>query len=319
MAGLAGINTDSALAVITAATQISNAVAATTSPVHVTACVNDNFGNGLQVFWDRESEWSTNAFSPLATVVLDTFLTALIAAQSFTSTATFGAGVTARGPQGPFIAGKAFNRSGSVFLPVFVASTYNSLSSTASNPRTANTQNTYFVMEAPTTGAQTGVVVAKALYGSYGVATINGNPPAVSTPCSTPAVATGEYFQVATELTQLVITNGINISPTGLVRLNLVPNVTLPFTRTQLGETTYMAGGQLTTFDGAQVVEHGFPLFPEGIAGTAGGGGSMTDGVHQVVAIYEWVDNAGQRHQSAPSFPVSVTVATGANTGTIAT
>jgi len=321
MCGLAGITVDNTLTIVTAATQIDNAVAATTSNVHVTACVNDNFGPGLQVFWDRESEWSTNALNPLRTVVVDTFVSGLVAPGDFASSATFGAGVTARGPQGPFIAGKAFNSNGTVFLPAFVASVYNSLSAATANPRNANTQNTFFVLEAPTSGVQTGVVVAKALYGSYGTATINGNAPAVSTPCSVVSPASGEYLQVATELTQLVLSGGINISPTGLVRLSLAPNFTHPTTRAQLGESTYLAGGQLASYDGAQVVEHGFPLFPEGIGLTAGGAGtgSMTDGVHQVVAIYEWVDNAGQRHQSAPSLPVSVTVNSGgANTGSIA-
>lgn len=325
MAGLAGTTVTSGLTVITGATQIDNAVSATASSVHVTACVNDvvTATEGIQICWDRESEWGTNALNPLKTAIVTTTLTALLPPATLLNSATFGAGVNARGPQGPFIAGKCFNVGGTVFLPVFVASVYNSLSSASSNPRTANTQNTYFLLEFLQDASLSNQwnVVAQALSGSYGVASINGVAPAVCTPCSVINPSSGVYAQVASELTQLVISGGINVSPTGLVRLSLAPNTTQSAIYAQLGETTYFAGGQLSAYDGAQVVEHGFPLFPEGVALTAGGAGtgSMTDGVHQVVAVYEWVDNAGQRNQSGPCLPVTATVNSGgANTGSIA-
>jgi hypothetical protein len=318
MSGLAGAVLDDTLAVSVPATQIDNAVAATVGVNHVVACPDDSGGGqGFRVCWDRISEWSTNALNPLKTVRVDSSLVG--AAVTLINSATFGAPILARGPQGPFIAGKCFNHNGTVFLPVFVASVYSNIASAASNPRNANTQNTYFLLEFLDDGVSPPQwnVVAKALYGSFGIASINGNPPQVTTACSIINPSSGVYGQAVTELTQLMLSTGLNVSQPGLIRLTLTPNTTVPSVWAQLGETTYFAGGSLSAYDGVQVVEQGFPLFPEGAAITvnAAGTGAMTAGDHQVVFIYEWIDNAGQRQQSAPSLPITVTVlATGSLT-----
>jgi len=70
--------------------------------------------------------------------------------------------------------------------------------------------------------------------------------------------------------------------------------------------------------DGANVVEDGFFLFPEGLAaGTnAAAGGSMSDGTFQYIAVYSWFDNRGQLHRSATSLPLSVTTSAGGATQT---
>lgn len=311
LCGLAGAVVDATLAIATAAAQLNPNVSATNADCHVTACIDNNGLTGVRVFWDHISEWDVAGNLRLWTVQV----TAALAVGATTSmvSASFGVGLNARGPQGPFIAGKCFNASGAIFCPVFVASNYPNIASASSNPRNANTQNTYFLLEAK--GGELNVV-AKALYGSYGMAAPSGAPQ-VRTPCSTVLTSSGVYTQVVTERTSLALVLGINRSPTGLVRLDLTPNATLPAIRTQLGESTYFAGGSLSTYDGAQVTEHGFPLYPEGVAVTVNGAatGSMTAGVHQVVFIYEWIDNAGQRHQSAPSLPTTVTVvATGSLT-----
>ena len=264
----------------------------------------------IRVFRDFRSEWGTNALNQIVSIVVDTALVTFAGPTNVIPTATFGAGVNARGPQGPFVHGKPFVSGSRVFLPVFVAGVYTNLALATSNPRTQNTQNTFFVLDTGATGTNiaAGVVVAKALYGSYGLATFNGTAPTVGTPCSSPEVSTGNFATVSGELTRLVLTSGINISPTGLVRLTMSPSSSVPPVRAQLGESTYLAGGSLAAFDGDEVVEHGFPLFPEGVAITVlGAGGAMTAGVHQVCFIYEWVDNAGQRHQSAPSPVIQVT------------
>ncbi len=43
----------------------------------------------------------------------------------------------------------------------------------------------------------------------------------------------------------------------------------------------------------------------------------MSDGTYQYVAVYEWVDNVGNIHRSAPSVPLSVTVSGGGSTQTV--
>jgi len=77
----------------------------------------------------------------------------------------------------------------------------------------------------------------------------------------------------------------------------------------EFSDQLYLTGAQLWLYDGAQVCEAGFHLFPEGITAAVNGGGAGTPdaGVHQYSVIWEWMDNYGNLHRSAPSTPVSAT------------
>jgi len=307
MSGLAGVATDASGVLATGPTQLDATIAATGSPVHVTACNAATGTNALQVFYDRQSEWGTNTINPLKTLTTDSTLIPSVAAATFINSAAFsGSATTPAGPQGPWIAGKAFNDGTGVFLPVCIMEGYSGLGANTANN---NQQNTIFVLNG------SALVAAKALYGSFGPPNMTVGRPAVATPCSTPAVPSGWGLAV-TERTLLSFSGGVNVSPTGICRLTFSPNYTVAPLRAQLGTATYIAGGSLSTYDGASIVEHGFPLFPEGISVVRSAAvGGNTAGVHQVVAIYEWIDGAGQRHQSAPSTPVSFT-SLGADTAT---
>lgn len=308
-AGLAGAVLDGTY-VVTASGNISPATSTTTTNNHLCACQDST---RIRIFRDFVSEWSTNSQQQIVAQVVSTGLATFSGPTNITPSNCYGVGTTARGPQGPFIHGKPFASNSRIYLPTYVASVYNGMSAATANPRNANTQNTFFLYDTGATGSAiaAGVVVAKALYGSFGVASINGTAPRISTPCSSPQVDDDAYATVAPELTLLVLSAGNNVSPTGLTRLTMSPNFDHGPSRAQLGESTFLAGGSLVSYDGANVVEHGFPLYPEGAAITVNGAGTgaMTAGVHQVVFIYEWVDNSGQRHQSAPSLPMSVTTA----------
>lgn len=87
----------------------------------------------------------------------------------------------------------------------------------------------------------------------------------------------------------------------------------------ELGDNLHVSGGLLQLYDGNQIVEHGYMVFPETLvsSGTSTMGGSMSDGQYQYVAVYSWVDNKGQEHKSAPSIPLSVTVNGGGSTQTV--
>ncbi len=325
--GLSSAVIDTAWAVTGAQQSQDLQVGATTSPCHLCAVAAGDNGTlyFIRVFRDYTSEWSTNAATTIRACTIDQSNTLQAGGTTIMNSNTFGAGVGARGPQGPFIHGKPFSDGGRIFLPVYVAGVYANLGLAASNPRTQNTQNTFFVLDCGPTGFAIvpGVVVAKGLYGTYGVASVNGTAPTIGTPCSSPMVNTDKFATVSGELTQLVLTStAINVSPTGLVRLTMSPNVTKCPISTQLGESTYLAGGSLSDYAGAGIVEQGFPLYPEGVQITVNGAGTgaMTAGVHQVVFIYEWIDNAGQRNQSAPSPAITVTTAaTGSLTCSIPT
>lgn len=75
-----------------------------------------------------------------------------------------------------------------------------------------------------------------------------------------------------------------------------------PYQNTQLGDNLLISGGILKMYDGLQVVEHGFHVFPEDLSSSsASTGGNISDGQRQYVAVYAWTDNKGNIHRSAPS------------------
>lgn len=84
------------------------------------------------------------------------------------------------------------------------------------------------------------------------------------------------------------------------------------FLKATLGNNLLFTGGILQMYDGVSVVEQGFHLFPEAPTATnTATGGVLGAGTYQWVALYEWVDNFGQIHRSAPSIPISATLAAG--------
>lgn len=315
-------------------------------------------GNAFSIFVDQVSEASTNGVVPIRRIdVLHNygFNPGVTRAVNIANSACFtGATAVGAGPKGPFICGKPFasysvlNSNGSgttwygypyttglvtagqVFLPVYVFENYQLASA---NVNTLNQQNTVFIMD-----GYTGVIVGKALYGtlSPGAPSSSGVGPTLQT-CGTPSAAgttangAGPFLLAVPEAKQVsfsadtVAGTFINQTYSGICSLSLFANQlqeTSVFApqKAQVGQATYIANGSLSAYDSQQVVEHGFPLFPEGISCVAGGAGtgSVRDGTYQVVAVYEWIDGAGQRHQSAPCLPLSETVATGANTGSLA-
>lgn len=74
----------------------------------------------------------------------------------------------------------------------------------------------------------------------------------------------------------------------------------------------YTVGGILQSYDGARYVEHGFHLYPEGIALTPiGSGGNLGTGTYSYAVTYEWQDNNGLTQISAPSVVATVNFASG--------
>ncbi len=72
----------------------------------------------------------------------------------------------------------------------------------------------------------------------------------------------------------------------------------------------HLSGGLLQMYDGIGWVEHGFNLYPEGETVSGGldvtGLSAGTDFTYQYVGVYEWTDNNGNLHRSAPSVPTTV-------------
>jgi hypothetical protein len=105
---------------------------------------------------------------------------------------------------------------------------------------------------------------------------------------------------------------GISKANINFTSLNTYNNVSI-------NQNLFVAGGILTNYDGQSIHEQGYNLYPEGVSNsaTASTGGSMSDGTYQYVAVYEWTDNTGAIHRSAPSVAVSVTISGGTSTQTV--
>lgn len=74
-----------------------------------------------------------------------------------------------------------------------------------------------------------------------------------------------------------------------------------------------ITGGLLYNYDGAQVVENGFNVYPEisliGSNAASGGNGGQSAQQYSYVVTYEWSDNQGNLYRSAGSIPQFTTVA----------
>lgn len=86
----------------------------------------------------------------------------------------------------------------------------------------------------------------------------------------------------------------------------------------EIANALHLTGGQLWEYDGVRPVEQGFHVWAENIAATtATGAGNLTAQTYNYVFTYEWTDNQGNLHRSAPSIPTTVVTTTGNSTNTI--
>jgi hypothetical protein len=118
--------------------------------------------------------------------------------------------------------------------------------------------------------------------------------------------------------TQLLSENGTFFSNKGVNSTTINFEPTTNYKDANLGKNLYITGGVLRNFDGANVVEDGFFLYPENLSAStnSASGGSLTDGTRQYAAVYAWFDNKGQLHRSAASIPLSTIQAAGGSTQT---
>ena len=78
----------------------------------------------------------------------------------------------------------------------------------------------------------------------------------------------------------------------------------------QLGENLLINSGYLQCYDGMSIFESGFHLYPDHVTAAQGTSSTSTlpGGTYRYRIVYEWTDNKNQRHRSAPSDIVSVTI-----------
>lgn len=99
-------------------------------------------------------------------------------------------------------------------------------------------------------------------------------------------------------------------------RLTLTLNTKTRYTA--LASNLLMSGGLLTTYDGKGTFENGFHLFPNPLGFSQfSTGGNIADGAYSYSFLYEFIDNQGNRHRSAPTPGQPVVVAAGTGTAAV--
>jgi len=136
----------------------------------------------------------------------------------------------------------------------------------------------------------------------------------------TPQIADGVFLIAEIKQGNILSNGGSIFTNTGISTStfkfadNDISALTHPWTPPQsatLGNTLLIAGGCLQAFDGANLTEHGFLLYPEVSVANAvvsAAISTMKAGNYNYTFLYKYIDNSGQAHLSAPSVPIQVTI-----------
>lgn len=198
--------------------------------------------------------------------------------------------------RGVSLAGAAFNFAGATHLPCYFASRSDAGVSQAS----------YFVVQA--SGAGAGRVTARALSWLAGGHGLNG------------ALMLGRAMDdtSATVYLSARVVNGVNPGELldqgkGFVRIALGDATTADRSFVETVAYTFFPGGCPYVYDGANLVEAGFHLYPEGASAsqTTEVAGELGVGTFQWCFCFEWIDERGRLWRSAPSVPISLTTTSG--------
>jgi hypothetical protein len=154
-------------------------------------------------------------------------------------------------------------------------------------------QDTYFVFNS------SGAIVAKIAPDNGGNLSYNGTLREVN-------AQAGGKFEFAYLIKDLVASIGGDVYTQTGVNSAVLTFGNQIFTES-LGNNLNTSGGIVSAYDGQNVVEQNFFLYPENLAiSSTGIGGTLGNGSYQYCATYEWTDSQGQLHVSAPSVPVTV-------------
>lgn len=120
-------------------------------------------------------------------------------------------------------------------------------------------------------------------------------------------------------------TERANMTGTGLATLDGVAAITVDFDNEQysyihstLGSNLHFTGGFVQMYDGADVVEHNFHVYPGVSANSQSStGGYIIPGTYSYVGCYEWIDQQNNVHRSRPSAVSQIVVVAGTSTNTV--
>lgn len=187
------------------------------------------------------------------------------------------------------LAGKAISIYGDVYIPTLHVSTL---------------QSSYFIQDAEASVVDT---ISPALSGGI-----------LETACALPklaAIDSGSVLFPSVIKGRIVSENGTFDTLFGVTSSVITFAAANPSQTTFIADELHLANGIVHVYDGVQVVEHGFYLYPENISYTTSStGGVLSNGIYQYVALYSWTDNKGFRHLSSPSVAITATLGGGTST-----
>ena len=282
---------------------------------------------------------TTRSLAIFYTFLLSTPAVSLVRYQTITGT-TPGTAATLR--RGVGLVSKAFVLSATTATTAYVTLAYQS--KIPPSPGFNGRQNTYFVVD------QTGYTAARFFEGTGGgfppFGGIGANPISVygfGNLCEVyPVPGSTTQFSCALEqcdsLTTFATTTPVPIAastsgdpstapvvPAAVYTAFGVTSVTYDFfdpqasySRTVLGNVLCLGGGLLQQYDGQQLTEIGFNLYPENMTADGTTSGSIPAGTYFYAVVYQWVNGEGALEQSAPGL-ISVDITGGAATLTIPT
>ena len=118
---------------------------------------------------------------------------------------------------------------------------------------------------------------------------------------------------------RFVSENAILFGLLGIIEVRLDFNDLFICDSAQLGSNLQITSGYLQCYDGVSIFESGFHIYPDHITpaySNVGGTALTTPGSYQYAVVYEWSDNQGQIHRSAPN-RVKATLSGGNNKVTL--
>lgn len=129
---------------------------------------------------------------------------------------------------------------------------------------------------------------------------------------------TDQFYWSSLLKTSLFSESGGVFTDEGICSILLDFDSTGNFSSADIGNGLHIGGGILSLYDGKNLTEDGFSLYPENISAVAAtSGGSMADGSYGYKIVFEWLDNQGQLHQSSPSTALTATVSGGGGSGKV--
>lgn len=208
-------------------------------------------------------------------------------------------------PTSPYIAIRSIGLASKVFI---IGNTQYFLGAYQSS-----LQPTYFLINATLSTQTEPIIVGKLAYSNGGGYLSTGLPNVVLNGLSVSipylfkdlisSVNKGTNVVAGTQVDGIYSQTGINYATFTLD--NQVDTV-------EIGSCLQLSGGFLWQYDGYQPVEQNFFVWPDDVEGVPNNsGGAMLAQQYYYQVVYEWTDNQGNAHRSAPSVPTLVDMSSG--------